>query len=163
MRARIAQEVLIAGAFDGRHGEAMDLESRWQRTRRRPVEVLVRVVLGALLAAHGLVHLLWFAPNEDPAWPFRLDRSWLVSGATGKAVAVALVSLTVAGFALLGLAVWGVPGLASIWPGLAIGAAIASLAALVLFWDRQLLWGVAIDVALIVVSLWRPGWTDRLG
>jgi hypothetical protein len=33
----------------------------------------------------------------------------------------------------------------------------------VLFWDRQLLWGVAIDVALIVVALWRPGWTDRLG
>lgn len=49
------------------------------------------------------------------------------------------------------------------WPGLAVGAPVVSLATIVLFWDRQLLWGVAIDVSLIVVGLWRPGWTDRLG
>ena len=127
------------------------------------MEVLVRIVLGALLCAHGLVHLLWFAPNDDRAWPFRLDRSWLLSEGARRPVAVALVALTVVGFGLLGLAVWGVPGLASIWPVLAIGSAIASLAALVLFWDRQLLWGAAIDLALVVVALWRPGWTDRLG
>lgn len=77
--------------------------------------------------------------------------------------AVPIIALVVAGFALLGLAVCGVPGLASIWPVLAIGAAVASLVALVLFWDRQLLWGVSIDVALIVVALWHPAWTDRLG
>lgn len=127
------------------------------------MEVLVRIFVGLLLVAHGLVHLMWFVPNDDPAWPFRLDRSGLMSGTTRKPVAVALVALIVAGFALLGLAVWGVPGLASIWPGLAIGAAVASLTALMLFWDRQLLWGIAIDVALIVVALWRPGWTDRPG
>jgi hypothetical protein len=127
------------------------------------VEALVRSVLGVLLVAHGLVHLLWFAPNDDPAWPFRLDRSWLLPDATRKPVAVVLVALVVVAFALLGLAVWGVPGLASIWPALAVVGALASLAALVLFFDRQLLWGVAIDVALIVVALWRPGWTDRLG
>ena len=127
------------------------------------MEVLVRIVLGVLLVAHGLVHLLWLARSDNPAWPFRLDRSWLVPEAIRKPVAVVLISLIVAGFALLGLAVWGVPGLTSIWPVLAIGAAVASLAALVLFWDRQLLWGVAIDVALIVVALWHPAWTDRLG
>ncbi len=127
------------------------------------MEVLVRMVLGVLLVAHGLVHLLWLAPSDDPAWPFRLDRSWLLSEATRKPVAVVLIAPIVAGFALLGLAVWGVPGLASIWPILAIGAAVASLAALVLFWDRQLLLGVAIDVALIVVALWHPAWTYRLG
>jgi hypothetical protein len=76
------------------------------------VEALVRIVVGVLLVAHGLVHLLWFAPNDDPTWPFRLDRSWLLPDATRKPVAVVLV---------------------------------------------------AIDVALIVVALWRPGWTDRLG
>jgi len=127
------------------------------------VEVLVRIVLAVLLAAHGLVHLLWFAPSDDPAWPFRLDRSWLVTEATRTPIAVVLIALVVAGFALLGLAVWGVPGLTSIWPALAIGAAAASLAALVLFWDRQLVWGVAIDVALIVVALSHRAWTDRLG
>ena len=127
------------------------------------MEALVRIVVGVLLVAHGLVHLLWFAPNDDPTWPFRLDRSWLLPDATRKPVAVVLVALVVVAFALLGLAVWGVPGLASIWPALAVVGALASLAALVLFFDRQLLWGVAIDVALIVVALWRPGWTDRLG
>ena len=127
------------------------------------MDVLVRIVLGGLVVAHGLIHLMWFAPNDDPAWPFRFDRSWLLSEQTRRPVAVALVALVVAGFALLGLAVWGVPGLASIWPALAIGSAAASLAALVVFWDRQLLLGVAIDVALIVVALWRPTWTDRLG
>ena len=127
------------------------------------METLVRIVLGVLLVAHGLVHLLWFAPNQDPAWPFRLDRSWLLPEEARRPVAVILVALVVVGFALLGLAVWGAPGLVSIWPGLAIGAAVASLTALVLFWDRQLLLGVAIDVALVVVALWRPGWADRLG
>jgi hypothetical protein len=127
------------------------------------VEVLVRIVLGVLLVAHGLVHLLWFAPSDDPAWPFRLDRSWLLSEGTRKPVAGVLIALIVAGFALLGLAVWGVPGLASMWSTLAVGAAVASLAALTLFWDRQLLWGVGIDVVIIVMALWRPVWTDRLG
>ncbi|QDQ92980.1 hypothetical protein FND50_20940 [Rhodococcus sp. WB9] len=127
------------------------------------MELLVRLFLGVLLVAHGLVHLMWFAPNDYPALPIRLDRSWLIPEATRKPVAIALVALTVAGFALLALAAWGVPGLASIWPGLTIGSAVASLIALVLFWDRRLLWGVAIDVALIVVALWRPGCMDRLG
>ena len=127
------------------------------------MELLVRVVLGVVLVAHGLVHLLWFAPNDDPAWPFRVDRSWLLPEAIRRPVAVVLIALVVAGFALLGLAVWGVPGLAPIWPALAVGAALASLATLLLYFDRQLLWGVAIDVALIVVALWRPAWTDRLG
>ena len=127
------------------------------------MEVLIRSVLGLLLIGHGLVHLLWLAPNDDPAWPFRLDRSWLVPRAARTRTGGVLIALVVMGFALLGLAVWGVPGLASIWPVLAIGAAVASLAALVLFWDRQLLLGVAIDAALIVVALWQPAWTDRLG
>lgn len=103
------------------------------------MNILVRIILGVLLIGHGLVHLLWFAPNDGSGWPFRLDRSWLLSEGTRKPVAVALVALIVAGFSLLGFAVWGVPGLVSIWPGLAIAAAI------------------------IVVALWRPGWTDRLG
>ena len=127
------------------------------------MEVLLRIVAGALLVAHGLVHLLWFAPNDDRGWPFRLDRSWLLPEGARSPVAAALVGLIVAGFALLGLAVWGVPGLVSIWPGLAIAAAVASLAALVLFWDRQLVWGVALDLLLIAVALWRPGWSEPGG
>jgi hypothetical protein len=127
------------------------------------MEVLVRTVIGVVLVAHGLVHLLWWAPSDDPAWPFRRDRSWLLPAATRPLVAASLVGLVVGGFALLGLAVWGVPVLTAIWPVLAIVAAAASLAALVLFWDRRLLAGVAIDVAVLVVAWWQPGWTARLG
>jgi hypothetical protein len=108
------------------------------------VETSVRVVLGLPLVAHGLVHLMWLAPNSDSAWPFWLDRSWLVPEEIRRPVAVILIAVVVAGFALLGLAVWGVPGVAAVWPALAIGAALASLATLVLYFDRQLLWGVAI-------------------
>ena len=60
------------------------------------MEVLVRAALGALLVAHGLVHLMWFARNDDPAWPFRLDRSSLMPEATRKPVAITLVALVVA-------------------------------------------------------------------
>jgi hypothetical protein len=127
------------------------------------VEALVRIVLGVILVAHGLVHLLWLAPRDDPAWPFRLDRSWLVPESARKPIAVVLIALILVGFALLGFAVWGVPGLTSIWPVLAVVAAAASLVGLTLFWDRQLVWGATIDVALIVVALWHPAWTDRLG
>ena len=126
------------------------------------MEGVVRTVFGLLLVAHGLIHLLWFVPNEDPKWPFRSDRSWLPE-ASRRPVVVALVGLVVVGFVLLGLAVWGVPGLASVWPWLTVAAAAASLAVLVAFWDRQLVLGVVIDVALIVVALWRPAWTDVLG
>lgn len=126
------------------------------------MEVLVRIVLGVLLVAHGLVHLLWWAPNDDAAWPFRLDRSWLAPPAIRTPVAVALVALVVAGFSLLGLAVWGVPGLSAIWPALAITAAAASLVALMVFWDRHLVAGVAIDVALVAVAWWQPARTDRV-
>lgn len=127
------------------------------------MDVVLRIVAGTLVVAHGLIHLMWFLPNDDPAWPFRLDRSRLLPDELRKPVATVLVALVVAGFALLGLAVWGVPGLAAIWPVPAIGAATASIAVLVLFWDRQLVLGVAIDLAIIAIALWQPGWTDRLG
>lgn len=127
------------------------------------MEIVVRSALGLLLVAHGLIHLLWFVPNDDASWPFRLDRSWLVPRAARAPVAGVLVTLVVASSVLLGLAVWGVPGLVSSWAVLAIGAATTSLVTLVLFWDRRLLLGVVFDLALVVVAPSRPTWTDGLG
>ncbi len=124
---------------------------------------VLRIVAGVLLIAHGLVHLLYFVTNEDPKWPFTIERSWLVPEAARRPVAIVLVAVTIVAFALLGLAVWGVPGVSAIWPVLAIVGASASLVTLVVFWNAQLVTGVAIDVALIVLALWRPGWTDRIG
>ena len=127
------------------------------------MQTLVKAVVGVLLVAHGLVHLMFFVTNDDRSWPFRLDRSWLVPQAARRPAAVVLIAATVLAFILLGLAVWGVPGLATAWPALALAAAAASLAVLVVFWDSRLLWGVAIDVVLVVLAVWRPEWTEQIG
>jgi hypothetical protein len=126
------------------------------------VEVFIRLASGGLLIAHGLVHLMYVAPDaDDPDAPFTLHGSWLPGG-SARPVALALIAATVAAFALLGLAVWGVPGLSGAWAMLATAGAAASLALLVAFWDTRLLFGVVVDVALLALVVTRPGWTDRI-
>lgn len=39
----------------------------------------------------------------------------------------------------------------------------ASLAVLVVFWDRQLVLGVLIDLAIVAVAVVQPAFTGRLG
>jgi len=127
------------------------------------VNTAVRIVAGLLLIAHGLVHLLYLTPApDDERYPFTLRESWLVPVTARRPVAIFLVAATIVLFALLGLAVWGVPGLSGVWPALAVAAALSSLALLIAFWDAWLTIGVAIDVALIVIAVTRPGWTDAL-
>lgn len=69
---------------------------------------------------------------------------------------------TVAGFVLLALAVWGVPGLGGLWPVAAIAASTVSLVLMVAFWNASLVFGVVIDATVIAVAVLRPEWTDRL-
>lgn len=121
---------------------------------------LVRVVVGALLVAHGLVHLLYVA---DDVTEFELDHSWLVPDGVARSVGLGLMAATIAAFALVGLAVWGVPGLASAWPVLTVVASALSLGLLLAYWDVQVMLGVAIDVGLVVVAVLRPGWTETIG
>ena len=124
---------------------------------------VARVLVGSLLAAHGLVHLLYLTPDaENTDYPFTLKDSWLVSEKAGRPMAIVLTAATVGGFVLVAMAIWNVPGLASLWPAVAIVAAGVSLALLAVFWDARLLFGVAVDLALIVVAVTRPGWADRL-
>ena len=128
------------------------------------MEQFIRIVAGVLLIAHGLVHLLYFVPNPDQAkWPFTVERSWLLGEAVRRPVLIALVAVTVGGFALLAASVWGVPWVSAAWPVFAIVGAGASLAALLLFWDTQLLFGVALSLAVLVTAVWRPAWTAVLG
>ena len=127
------------------------------------VNTAVRIVAGLLLIAHGLVHLLYVIPEaDDEKYPFTIRESWLVPESVRRPAAIVLIATTILFFALLGLAVWGVPGLSGAWPALTIIAASSSLALLIAFWDVRLTIGVAIDVALIVVALTRPGWTGVL-
>ena len=115
--------------------------------------ILLRVAAGALVLAHGLVHLLYLA---DDVAEFSLERSWPVPDGVRRAVALGLIAGTVVAFAALALALWGVPGLSSAWPAITVVAGLFSMVLLVLFWNPWLVLGLAIDVALLAVVVLRP-------
>jgi hypothetical protein len=120
---------------------------------------VVRIVTGVLLLAHGLVHLLYLAPDVPE---FSLDQSWLVPEAARTLLGLGLLVATVAAFALLALAAWGVPGLSAVWPAVTVVASLLSAALLVGFWDIRLVFGLAIDVALMTIAVTRPHWAGQL-
>jgi hypothetical protein len=113
--------------------------------------VLIRVVIGVLLLAHGLVHLLFLA--SEPV--FSLEHSWLVPASIRAPVAYTLLVATVGAFAILALAVWGVPGLTTAWPVPAMIAAALSTVLLVLFWNWQLGLGIVINAVLVAAAVAR--------
>ena len=120
--------------------------------------IAVRIVAGLLLLAHGFVHMLYLAPDVEE---FSIDRSWLPDPAR-RPVAMALMLATVVAFALVALAVWGMPGLAGAWPALIIMACLLSVVLLVTYWNSALAIGIAIDLVLATVAVTRPDWADRL-
>jgi hypothetical protein len=123
--------------------------------------VAMRAVVGFLLLAHGLVHLLYFVSDaKDPGYPFHLGTSWLLPESARRPVGSVAAVCTVVAFALLALAVWGVPGLSAAWPTLAAVAGGLSLGVLLAFWDTRLLAGVTISAVVIVLAVLRPGWTE---
>ena len=125
---------------------------------------LIRAVVGLLLIAHGLVHLLYVSGEADDAgYAFTLKESWLVPVAARHTIGVVLMAATVAAFALVGLAVWGVPFLSGHWPVLTVVAAALSLLLLVAFFDVRLVVGLAIDLSLIALVIASPGWTEQIG
>jgi hypothetical protein len=130
--------------------------------------VLGTWVFAALILGHGLVHALYLvAPPDPPAgrpgprWPFDLGRSWLVALAgvrRGRRLGVVFVGVIVAASILAALATVGVLPVAW-WSALVVLAAVASLVLLVLAFDLQLVLGIGIDVALLVVVVtgaWTP-------
>jgi hypothetical protein len=119
--------------------------------------VWLRIVVGVLLIAHGLVHLLYLAPDT----PFSLEKSWVVPEGSRRPVAYALMAATILAFLLVTLALWGVPGLSSVWPAVTIVAATLSLVLLVAFWNAQLVFGIVIDLALLAAAIIRPDWVER--
>jgi hypothetical protein len=130
--------------------------------------LLPRLLLAAFLVAHGLVHLLFVSPpppatEGGPSWPFALDRSWILTplglGADmTRILGIALIALTIAGFALAAVVAIGVLP-SSLWvPAIVIGA-VASVVVLGLFYQPWLTLGVAIDVVLlwaVLVQSWTP-------
>jgi multisubunit Na+/H+ antiporter MnhC subunit len=125
--------------------------------------LIARIIVGLLLLAHGLVHLLYLFPSaDDPKYPFTLTRSWLLPGPTRRPVALVLITAVVLGFLASALALWGVPGLSGHWSATTIAAASMSIALLIAFWDRQLWIGVLIDALLVAAALVPLSWVDAL-
>jgi len=122
---------------------------------------ILLVVVALFLIAHGLIHLSYASPaptSGQAQWPFRLDHSWLLGplGLDGWArpLGILLAIVTAIGFGLAGLGLFGIPLLSESWRILTLVSAGASLALLLLFWNRMLVVGIVIDALLIVALLW---------
>jgi hypothetical protein len=129
--------------------------------------MVIRALVAAFLLGHAAIHLSFIAPAPPataggPAWPFTTTDSWLLGrlgldaagmrALAGALVAVTLLALAVAALAALGLAPAG------LWvPALSVGA-VASLGLLVAFFHPWLVLGVAIDAGLLWAGL-VAGWT----
>ena len=111
------------------------------------------------LAAHGLVHLLYLAPDVPE---FSMRTSWLVPGPARYPLALGLTVSTPVAFGVLALAVWGVPGLSGTWAPIAVVASVLSLLLLTLFWSSWLVIGLLIDVGILLTAVARPEWVERL-
>jgi hypothetical protein len=112
---------------------------------------MARGLFIAFLFAHGLIHLaIWVTSKPSVAkGPFDPTRSWLLGDVHGLAMALAL---TVA--ALYAVAGMGLVAEASWWRPLTVAASGISLALMLLTFDRWLLAGIGVDIALLVGLGW---------
>ena len=125
-----------------------------------------RWLFGAILLGHGLVHLMYAVPESETGsdWPFAMDRSWVTSGINlspgmARTIGWLLIAVTIVGLAIAAAATAGIAIPAGWWQPLVVVGAAASLLALVLFFDPQLVLGLGINIALIWVAVsgvWVP-------
>jgi hypothetical protein len=118
---------------------------------------MVRTVVGLLLIAHGLVHLLYLMPRpeDDPSYPFVPETRWSaklvgLEPSTAKIVAVSLAVAVAVVLLLSGIALFAD---ADIWKVAAATGSLLSLALLLLFFHPWLTIGIAIDAA-ILTDVW---------
>lgn len=123
----------------------------------------MKILLGAFIIAHGLIHLSYLAPKpEDPKYPFYFDRSWFAHmvGAAAQPIGITLMILTVILLSLAGLGIWGTLGLSAITKELILGGMGTSLLTLLLFWHPWLVLGMMIDIAFLFAIL-RLDWLAK--
>lgn len=122
---------------------------------------MVRILVGLFLVAHGLVHLLYFAPRpDDPSYPFVAEDRWFPRALGLQPWAAVAVARTLAVMCTIAFAISGVALLASadLWEPAAVIGSATSLVLMVLFFHPWLLFGIAIDVLILasVLSLHVP-------
>jgi hypothetical protein len=116
----------------------------------------MRVAFGVFLVLHALVHSVWLVPPpDDPKYPFTLDSSRVLSGATAgtlRAIGLTLVVTALVAFLLAGLGVLGVAGLSSVWRIAAGAGAMASLALVIVFWNSYFVAGPLLNAGVLVAA-----------
>ena len=125
-------------------------------------------LFSAFLVAHALIHLSFVrsrpkAAAGGPAWPFDLDRSWIltplrVPPSRSRTLGVILLVLILAGASLGAVTALGIGPASLFVPAIVLGS-VASAGMLLLFFHPWLTLGIVIDVALLWVLLvagWRP-------
>lgn len=133
--------------------------------------MLGRLLVAAFLLAHASIHAGYVrrppAKPGDPPWPFDLARSWLVSRLhmrpeVVRALGLALVAVTLAGYGLAVLATVGVLP-AGTWAPTVVVGSLGSLALVACFFHPWLIVGIAVDLLLLWVALvadWTPDLID---
>jgi hypothetical protein len=125
---------------------------------------MLELGFAGFLLAHGGIHASFLAPRPPakeggPAWPFEVTHSWLLtplglSARVLRSLAIALVALTLCGYALAALGILGF--LSSDLTAIAVTvASLSSILLLFLFFHPWLIVGVAIDLALIWIAMTR--------
>jgi sterol desaturase/sphingolipid hydroxylase (fatty acid hydroxylase superfamily) len=130
--------------------------------------VLVRLMVAGLLLAHAAIHAGFVSRRPPvkpgaPPWPFDLGRSWLLArlgapAGTVRVLGLALVAVTIGGYALAALATLGIIPAGS-WGTTVVVGSIASLTILLVGFHPWLAAGIAIDLVLLWVALvaaWTP-------
>ena len=107
--------------------------------------MVLRILLGLFVIAHGLVHLAVWGPAPSGDAPMETARSWLFGDvrplAVGLAVAAAVL-LAAGGIAVLAGAGW--------WPWLVVVGSAVSVLLMALTFTPWWIFGLAIDAALLV-------------
>ena len=117
---------------------------------------MLRIVFGALLLVHGLIHLTWFAPTPpDEAFPFRWDSPIFpdASETTLKKFVHPMLALLVVSLTIAALGVWGVPALAGIWPAAAVLGAVISFMVMAILWHPWFVSGPLVNLLIIVFAM----------
>ncbi len=119
---------------------------------------MTRWLIAAFLLVHAAIHASFISPRPPvtaggPTWPFELGRSWLL-GPIGldvqatRMVGLALIAVTIGGFALAALTAIGLTP-DGLWPAAVAIGSIGSMALLGLYFSPWFVVGVAIDAVLL--------------
>jgi hypothetical protein len=125
----------------------------------------LKIIIAIFFIAHAFIHISltwapipkpgamrtpffpsWKRSNTDPKWP--ISKLGLSDSLVRIAGSILFLAVTVA-FCLAALGLLGVPGLNMVWIPLAVGASIASIVLIALFWHPWLPAGILLDVAIL--------------